>query len=38
MKRNYVAPTIMLHLVKDDMIRTSGIPEGVEVFDTGWLS
>ena len=37
MKSNYVAPTIMLHLVKDDVIRTSVIPEGVETFDTGWL-
>ena len=38
MKRNYVAPLIALCEIYEDAITTSAVPEGVDLFDTGWLS
>ena len=37
MKRNYVAPTIALLLIRDDAIRTSN-PETLVGFDKAWIT
>lgn len=36
MKSNYVAPELRLHILEEDVVTTSGIPEGTDFFDPAW--
>lgn len=37
MKCNYVAPEITLLVTVNDVVTASGIPEGVNDFNMGWI-